>query len=123
MFLLAPITAALAGLCVWPALPLFAQATNETTPQVLKPVIVTGKRPSLHDVESEADLVGPANQPEWTTRRAFSETDVNVIRIHAKAKQEICLNRSSSLACRGARSSTWSSITASKTENSSTIPP
>ena len=79
MFFLAPITAALAGLCVWPTSLLFAQTTNEAAPHALKPVIVTGIIPSLHDVESEADRVGPANQPEWTTRRAFAETDIYVI--------------------------------------------
>jgi hypothetical protein len=79
IFFLAPITAALAGLCVWPASPMFAQTTNEAAPHALKPVIVTGTIPSLHDVESEADRVGPANQPEWTTRRAFAETDIYVI--------------------------------------------
>jgi len=45
----------------------------------LEPVIVTGKRSSLNEVVSEADRVGPANQPEWTTRRAFAETDIYVI--------------------------------------------
>jgi hypothetical protein len=73
------LTTMLAALCVWPILPLFAQVTDDATPYVLKPVVVTGKAPSLHDVDSEADLVGPANQPEWTTRRVFAETDVYVI--------------------------------------------
>ena len=45
----------------------------------MEPVTVFGKRPSVHDVTSESDLVGPAHQPEWTTRRAFAETDIYVI--------------------------------------------
>jgi len=45
----------------------------------MEPVTVFGKSPSLHDVSSESDLVGPAKQPEWTTRRAFAETDIYVI--------------------------------------------
>jgi len=49
---------------------------NPVTPRHLDPVIVTG---SLHDVTSESERVGPANQPEWTTRRAFAETDIYVI--------------------------------------------
>ncbi len=59
-----------------------AQTTNKTEssdPVRLPPVSVVGQKPSLHDVASESELVGPANQPEWTTRRAFSETDIYVI--------------------------------------------
>jgi hypothetical protein len=58
-----------------------AQSINETpvTPKQLEPVTVLGTRGSVHAVDSEADLVGPANQPEWTTRRAFAETDIYVI--------------------------------------------
>ena len=56
-----------------------AQTTNESSLRTLPPVIVTGTSRSLHDVTSESDLVGPANQPEWTTRRAFAETDIYVI--------------------------------------------
>ena len=76
---LAPVTAALFG--IWIASPpaMLAQGASETQPQVLTPVVVSGQRPSLHDVASESELVGPANQPEWTTRRAFAETDVYVI--------------------------------------------
>ena len=77
-FCLPLLTAALIGLCLGPTSRMFAQTTNES-PHVLTPVIVTGRAPSLHDVVSESDRVGPANQPEWTTRRAFAETDVYVI--------------------------------------------
>jgi hypothetical protein len=64
----------------------FAKARGESTndlqkgtPRRLEPVTVVGQRLSLHDVISESDLVGPAKQPEWTTRRAFAETDIYVI--------------------------------------------
>jgi hypothetical protein len=53
--------------------------TNSSGPIRLPQITIEGKRPSLHDVASESDLVGPANQPEWTARRAFAETDVYVI--------------------------------------------
>src|ERR1043166_4595634 len=49
------------------------------TPSLLGPALVLGSRTSVHDVILESDLVGPANQPEWTTRRVFAETDVYVI--------------------------------------------
>ena len=75
----APIAAACAGLCLWPATALFAQSVDEASPHQLAPVTVSGRNPSLHDVNSESDRVGPANQPEWTTRRAFAETDIYVI--------------------------------------------
>jgi len=54
-------------------------ANDQATPRTMEPVTVFGKRASVHDVTSEADLVGPAHQPEWTTRRAFAETDIYVI--------------------------------------------
>jgi hypothetical protein len=59
-----------------------AQDTSNAEPSApitLSPVMVTGKKPSLHDVALESDRVGPVNQPEWTTRRAFAETDIYVI--------------------------------------------
>ena len=55
------------------------QFTNATEPTQLPPTQVFGQSRSLHDVASESDLVGPASQPEWTTRRIFAETDVYVI--------------------------------------------
>jgi hypothetical protein len=66
------------------ALPAFtlAQTTNDAaaqTPTQLAPVLVIGRDTSLHAVQSESDLVGPAQQPEWTTRRVFAETDIYVI--------------------------------------------
>jgi len=57
----------------------FAEATNTPTPGRLEPIVVTGRNTSVHDVTAESDRVGPANQPEWTTRRAFAETDIYVI--------------------------------------------
>ncbi len=42
-------------------------------------MVVIGHQDSVHDVASESDRVGPANQPEWTTRRVFAETDIYVI--------------------------------------------
>lgn len=59
-----------------------AEVTNRgeaSSPIRLAPVTVTGQKISLHDVASESERVGPANQPEWTTRRAFAETDIYVI--------------------------------------------
>ena len=56
-----------------------AQTTNVAPVLRLDPITVQGKAVSLHDVVSESDGVGPANQPEWTTRRAFAETDIYVI--------------------------------------------
>ncbi len=56
-----------------------AQTNTASEPTRLPPTQVFGEQRGLHDVESEADLVGPANQPEWTTRRVFAETDVYVI--------------------------------------------
>jgi len=48
-------------------------------PHRLEPVVVTERNTSVHDVTSESDRVGPANQPEWTSRRVFAETDIYVI--------------------------------------------
>ena len=76
---LATIVTALADLCIGSASPALAQTNASVSHGVLETVHVTGKFPSLHDVASESDLVGPANQPEWTTRRAFAETDIYVI--------------------------------------------
>ena len=59
--------------------PIQAQIPSEVAPTRLEPVTVTSNRPSLHDVASESDLIGPANQPEWTARRVFPETDIYVI--------------------------------------------
>jgi hypothetical protein len=73
------LTTMFAALCVWPASPILAQTNDATSRGALEPVIVTGRMRGLHDVASEADRVGPANQPEWTTRRAFAETDIYVI--------------------------------------------
>lgn len=60
-----------------------AESTNSAPLTTLAPVTVIGKRESLrsslHDVVSESELVGPAQQPEWTARRAFAETDIYVI--------------------------------------------
>ncbi len=56
-----------------------AQTTPEGAATKLAPVTVTAERLSLHDVGSESERVGPAQQPEWTARRAFAETDVYVI--------------------------------------------
>jgi hypothetical protein len=59
-----------------------AQVTNsneQAAPRIMEPVTVFGERASIHNVTSESDLVGPANQPEWTTRRAFAEADIYVI--------------------------------------------
>lgn len=58
------------------SLAVVAQANNSNP---LPSVTVTGESHSLHDVSSESERVGPANQPEWTTRRAFAETDIYVI--------------------------------------------
>jgi hypothetical protein len=55
------------------------QDTNASDPTRLEATMVTGHRRSLHDVSTESQLVGPANQPEWTARRVFAETDVYVI--------------------------------------------
>ena len=46
---------------------------------LLEPITVFGQYSSYHDVTNESELVGPAKQPEWTTRRAFAETDIYVI--------------------------------------------
>jgi hypothetical protein len=54
------------------------QSTATDEPTKLPPTHVSGDR-ALHDVASESELVGPANQPEWTARRVFAETDVYVI--------------------------------------------
>jgi len=61
------------------ALSLRAQTTTNPPTAMLPPVQVQGSNLSIHDVASESDRVGPADQPEWTTRRAFAETDVYVI--------------------------------------------
>jgi hypothetical protein len=58
-----------------------AETTSKTElsgPVKLPPASVIGTR-RLHDVPSESDLVGPAQQPEWTTRRAFAEADIYVL--------------------------------------------
>jgi len=55
-----------------------ANQTNTLQPTHLDPVIVIGRK-SVHEVASESELVGPAQQPEWTTRRVFAETDIYVI--------------------------------------------
>src|SRR6185503_4682301 len=65
--------------CAWPLSPAYGQTASAAPGVRLDPAIVTGKAASVHEVTSESDLVGPANQPEWTTRRAFAETDVYVI--------------------------------------------
>src|ERR1051325_2299889 len=56
------------------------QSTNGSAqiPRRLDEVTVFGTN-SIHGVPSESDLVGPANQPEWTTRRSFAEADIYVI--------------------------------------------
>src|SRR5262245_54386440 len=54
-------------------------SSNVPAPSRLEPIVVTGRKTSVHDVTAESDRVGPANQPEWTTRRAFAETDIYVI--------------------------------------------
>jgi len=58
---------------------LHAQPTNAAPAEWLERVIVSGVNASYHAVASESDRVGPAQQPEWTARRAFAETDVYVI--------------------------------------------
>jgi hypothetical protein len=55
------------------------ETNDAVAPTRLPPTQVYGEKRSLHDVESESELVGPAQQPEWTTRRIFAETDVYVI--------------------------------------------
>ena len=75
----APVSAALTALCGWVSLPGLAQSTNVAPPSRLETITVFGRGPGLHEVTSESDRVGPANQPEWTTRRAFAETDIYVI--------------------------------------------
>ena len=59
-------------------LPARAQSTR-LPPLELHPVTITLGEVSIHEAVSEFDPVGPAKQPEWTTRRAFAETDVYVI--------------------------------------------
>jgi hypothetical protein len=49
------------------------------SPTKLPPATITGEARSVHDVAEETELVGPARQPEWTTRRIFAETDIYVI--------------------------------------------
>ena len=74
------ILSAVAAVCAPLVAPTRAQTTGASPAVKLDPVNVTGKTAdSLHGVASEFDLVGPANQPEWTTRRAFAETDIYVI--------------------------------------------
>src|SRR5690349_11325713 len=53
--------------------------SNAPAPSSLEPIVVIGRNTSVHDVTHESDQVGPANQPEWTTRRVFAETDIYVI--------------------------------------------
>ncbi len=66
-------------LLAWPLNFTQAQTTNAPSINQLAPIDVIGRAVGLHEVASESDRVGPANQPEWTTRRAFAETDVYVI--------------------------------------------
>lgn len=58
-----------------------AQPTNAVEVAKLPPTEVrgVGHSRSLHDVDSESDRVGAAQQPEWTSRRVFAETDIYVI--------------------------------------------
>ena len=73
---------AVLGFLVVSAASTSGQSANEaepSSPKRLETVTVLGQPASLHDVSSESELVGPANQPEWTTRRAFAETDIYVI--------------------------------------------
>lgn len=44
-------------------------------------VLITAERLGIavNRVEDESERIGPANQPEWSARRAFAETDVYVI--------------------------------------------
>ena len=56
---------------------IYGQETNDISR--MEPVEVFARSGGIHDVSSESDLVGPAHQPEWTTRRAFAETDIYVI--------------------------------------------
>ena len=70
------------GLLVMLKLPLnsaLAQTANAPLVNKLQPIDVIGRGGGLHGVASESERVGPANQPEWTTRRAFAETDIYVI--------------------------------------------
>jgi hypothetical protein len=55
------------------------EPVTNSPPTRLPTTEVVGQFRSIHDVTSETELVGPANQPEWTTRRIFAETDVYVI--------------------------------------------
>ncbi len=73
------ITTMLAGMCFWASLSAHGQSINAVPNTRLDPGIVASRPASLHDVNSESDLVGPAKQPEWTTRRVFAETDIYVI--------------------------------------------
>jgi hypothetical protein len=52
--------------------------TNDASSAPIR-MTVTGDTRGLHDVASESERVGPANQPEWTTRRAFAEADIYVL--------------------------------------------
>lgn len=52
---------------------------TETTGDRPDRLVITGRALGINAVESEHDLVGPNEQPEWTTRRVFAETDVYVI--------------------------------------------
>lgn len=59
--------------------PAAAQTPPEDALTHLPALNVNAGGARLHDVKSESERVGPANQPEWTTRRAFAETDIYVI--------------------------------------------
>jgi len=73
------LTATFASLCGCLADAALAEKPGDAPHVQLRPVTVTGTRHDIHDVASEAERVGPANQPEWTARRAFAETDIYVI--------------------------------------------
>lgn len=68
-----------AGLAAWLTGAVHAQPTNAVPAERLDRAIVSGENAGYHAVASESDRVGPAQQPEWTARRAFAETDVYVI--------------------------------------------
>ncbi len=78
-FLSAGVTAVAATLWILSTCGLSAESTNNVPAWSLPGMHVFGQRGGLHDVASESERVGPADQPEWTTRRAFAETDIYVI--------------------------------------------
>jgi len=61
-----------------------SQTTNAMEPTKLPPSRVFGSNRSLHDVASESELVGPANQPEWTTRCIFARSQ-SALPAHAES--------------------------------------